>query len=70
MGKVVVNLIAATTTSKRHEVKCLSDTNKYPTGIKIEKKQVEELGVIRDEFHGEWNYTSNQRIRELIKLFW
>jgi hypothetical protein len=45
VGKVVVNLIAATTTSKRHEVKCLSDTNKYPTGIKIEKKQVEELGL-------------------------
>ena len=33
------------------------DTNKYPTGIKIEKKQVEELGIIPDEFHGEWNYT-------------
>jgi hypothetical protein len=27
------------------------DTNKYPTGIKIEKKQVEELGIIPDEFH-------------------
>ena len=33
------------------------DTDKYPTGIKIEKKQVEELDIILDEFHGEWNYT-------------
>jgi transposase len=55
--EVVVNLIAATTTSKGLEVKCMLDTNKYPTGIKIEKKQVEELGIIPDEFHGEWNYT-------------
>ncbi|MCO5381332.1 MAG: ISAzo13 family transposase [Methanosarcina barkeri] len=55
--EVVVNLIAATTTSKGLEVKCMLDTNKYPTGIKIEKKQVEKLGIILDEFHGEWNYT-------------
>jgi len=55
--EVVVNLIAATKNSKGLEVKCMLDTNKYPTGIKIEKKQVEELGIIHDEFHGEWNYT-------------
>jgi transposase len=55
--EVVVNLIAATTTSKGLEVKCILDTNEYPKGIKIEKKQVEELDIIRDEFHGEWNYT-------------
>lgn len=55
--EVIVNLIAATTNSKGLEVKCMLDTNKYPTGIKIEKKQVDELGIIHAEFHGEWNYT-------------
>jgi len=55
--EVVVNLIAATTTSKGLEVKCMLDTNNYPKGIKIDKKQVEELDIVRDEFHGEWNYT-------------
>jgi transposase len=55
--EVVVNLIAATTTSKGLEVKCILDTNEYPKGIKIDKKQVEELDIVRDEFHGEWNYT-------------
>ena len=55
--EVIINLIAATTNLKGLEVKCMLDTNKYPTGIKIEKKQVEELGIIHDEFHGEWNYT-------------
>jgi transposase len=59
--EVVVNLIAATTTSKGLKVKCILDTNKYPKGIKIEKKQVEELDIIRDEFHGEWNYTFKPR---------
>ncbi len=26
-------------------------------GSKITKEEVEELEIIRDEFHGEWNYT-------------
>jgi len=39
--EVVVNLIAATNNSKGLRVKCMLDTNKYPTGTKIEKKQVE-----------------------------
>ena len=55
--EVIINLIAATKNSKGLEVKCMLDTNKYPTGTKIEKKQVEELDIIHDEFHGEWNYT-------------
>jgi transposase len=59
--EVVVNLIAATTTSKGLEVKCILDTNEYPKGIKIEKKQLEELNIIRDEFHGEWNYSFKPR---------
>lgn len=52
-----MNLIAATTTSKRLKVKCILDKNEYPKRIKITKKEVEKLGIIRDEFHGEWNYT-------------
>jgi transposase len=59
--EVVVNLIAATTTSKGLEVKCVLDTNNYPKGIKIDKKRVEELDIIRSEFHGEWNYTFKPR---------
>jgi transposase len=59
--EVVVNLIAATTTSKGLEVKCMLDDNEYPKGIKIDKKHVEELDIVRDEFHGEWNYTFKPR---------
>ncbi len=59
--EVIVNLIAATTTSKGLKVKCMLDKNEYPKGIKIKKEEVEELGIIRDEFHGEWNYTFKPR---------
>ncbi|AKB36398.1 Rhodopirellula transposase [Methanosarcina siciliae C2J] len=52
-----MNLIAATTTSKGLKVKCMLDKNEYPKRIKITKEEVEELGIIRNEFHGEWNYT-------------
>ena len=41
--------------------KCMLDKNEYPKGIKITKEEVEELGIIRDEFHGEWNYTFKPR---------
>lgn len=59
--EVIVNLIAATTTAKGLKVKCMLDKNEYPKGIKITKEEVEELGIIRDEFHGEWNYTFKPR---------
>ena len=59
--EVIVNLIAATTTSKGLKVKCVLDKNAYPKGIKIMKEEIEELGIIRDEFHGEWNYTLKPR---------
>jgi len=62
--EVIVNLIAATTTSKGLKVKCMLDKNEYPKGIKITKEEVEELGIIRDEFHGEWNYTFKPRNKD------
>ena len=48
--EVIVNLIAATTTSKGLKVKCVLDKNEYPKGIKIIKEEVEELGIIRNGF--------------------
>ena len=59
--EVIVNLIAGTTTKKGLKVKCTLDTNKYPTGIKITKKQIEELNIQKEKFHGEWNYTFKAR---------
>jgi transposase len=66
--EVIVNLIAATTTSKGLKVKCMLDKNEYPKGIKIKKEKIEELGIIRDEFHGEWNYTFKPRNKDVTEV--
>ena len=54
--EIIVNLIAATTTKKGLKVKARLDTAKYPKGIKVPKQQMEELNLVRDSFHGDWNY--------------
>ena len=63
--EVIVNLIAETTTSKGLKVKCMLDKNAYPKGIKITKEEVEELGIIHDKFHGEWNYTFKPNVSKI-----
>jgi transposase len=55
--EVIVNLIAATTTQKGLTVVCALDQNSYPAGVKVSKKDMENLKLQRDAFHGEWNYT-------------
>lgn len=55
--EVIVNLIAATTTAKGLKVRAELDQAKYPTGRTVSKKEVAEVNLRRDSFHGEWNYT-------------
>lgn len=55
--EVIVSLISSTTTRTGLTVKCGLDTNKYPKGIKITDQELRQISIIRDEFHGEWNYT-------------
>lgn len=55
--EVIVNLIAATTTRTGLTVKCGLDTNKYPKGIKVSDEALHQVNIVRDEFHGEWNYS-------------
>jgi hypothetical protein len=54
--EVIINLIAATTSKTGLEVKNDLDPNSYPEGIKISDRQLAELRLKRDTFHGEWNY--------------
>lgn len=54
--EVIVNLIGSTTTNKGLVVKCGLDQNEYPKGIKISDQQMSKLNLLKDEFHGEWNY--------------
>jgi hypothetical protein len=58
--EVIVETIAATTTSTGLTVQAALDTDTYQKGIKISDKQMKDLedrSVRRHDFHGEWNYT-------------
>ena len=55
--EVIVNLISATTTQTGLKVWAELDTNSYPPGAKVSKKQIQEINIRPDSFHGEWNYT-------------
>ncbi len=61
--EVIVNSIAATTTTTGLTVRAKLDTETYPTGVKIpdaEMASLETGGTLnRHEWHPEWNYTLN-----------
>ncbi len=54
--EVIVSLIGSTTTTKGLSVVCELDQNKYDIGIKVTDKEMEDINIVKDEFHGEWNY--------------
>ena len=54
--KVIVNLIAGTTTNRGLKVHAEMDTGTYPPGLKVPDSQMDEIRLHRDTFHGEWNY--------------
>ena len=54
--KVIVNLIAATTTRKGLKVRAEIDDAQYEKGIKVTDTQFAAIRIARDRFHGEWNY--------------
>ena len=55
--EVVLELISATTTETGLTVTAVKDGNTYPTGIKVSDEELAALNLLRDSFHGEWNYT-------------
>jgi hypothetical protein len=55
--EVIINLIAATTSKTGLAVNSELDPNTYPPGIKVSDKQMAELHLRRDRFHGDWNYS-------------
>lgn len=61
--EVIVETIAATTTTTGLTIQSELDTNTYPVCVKIPDKQMrafETSGILtRHDFHGEWNYTLN-----------
>lgn len=60
--QVVVDLIAATKTTKGLKVKAKLDDNIYEKGIVITDKELEKINIVRSEFHGEWNYNITPKL--------
>jgi len=54
--EVMVNLIGSTATGKGLKVRAELDENEYQTGIKVSDKELADVNIERDNFHGEWNY--------------
>ena len=64
--QVIVSLIAGTTTKKGLKVHAEIDDNVYPEGIKVTDKEMAQLQLQRDGFHGEWNYQISPRTGNVI----
>jgi hypothetical protein len=55
--RVIIDLISATTTNTGLTVRCELDSKPYPKGIAVSDPEMEAINIVRDDFHGEWNYT-------------
>lgn len=55
--EVIVQTIAATTTSTGLTVHAELDTGTYPTGVTVSNAQLAALPITRHAWHGDWNYT-------------
>jgi hypothetical protein len=56
--EVIINLIAATTTSTGLEVYARLDHNEYPK-VEVTDAELAAVNITRNTFHGEWNYSIN-----------
>lgn len=54
---VILELISHTTTTSGLTVTAMVDTNTYQTGVKVTEEEIKQLHILRNDFHGEWNYT-------------
>jgi hypothetical protein len=59
--QAIVNLIAATTSTKGLTVRAALDDHDYPTGRKVSDKELAAIRCTPADFHGEWNYTIRPR---------
>jgi len=55
--QVMINLIKSAKTKTGLHVDAILDENVYSKGIKISDEEMNSLNIIRDSFHGEWNYS-------------
>jgi transposase len=54
--ETIVSLIAATTTANGLTVQAELDAQSYRAGIKVTDEALAQVNLLRDKFHGDWNY--------------
>jgi len=54
--QIVVNLVGATTTVKGLKVRAKIDYRIYEKGIVVTDEELSKIKIIKNDFHGEWNY--------------
>ena len=59
--ETLINLIGNTTNRGGLVVRARLDRRKYATGKKVSAKEIRELKIERDDFHGDWNYVIKPR---------
>jgi hypothetical protein len=55
--EVMLNLIANTKTKTGLSVRAELDNRTYPKGIKVPDADFAAINIVRDSFHGDWNYS-------------
>ena len=61
--QTVINLITSTKTTTGLKVKARLDKKSYATKIKVPDDEMKNLNIVRDKFHGEWNYTIKSQVK-------
>ena len=52
----IVDGIGNTRTAAGLRVHAALDTRPYPTGVKVTEAEMDAVSLVRNEFHGDWNY--------------
>jgi hypothetical protein len=54
--ETVIQLISNTSTEKGLKIICVEDKNHYELGTKVTDRELAEINMTKDSFHGDWNY--------------
>lgn len=54
--ETIIELLSHTTTKEGLTVAAIVDNSTYPIGLKVSDGEMKKLNIIRNDFHGDWNY--------------
>jgi hypothetical protein len=54
--ETIIELLSHTKTDKGLTVTAVIDNNIYPIGVKVTDEELKKCAIIKNDFHGDWNY--------------